>query len=129
MLTGQSLTKGRDERGQALLEPKERTVALFLTQSLELQEDLVSTILSILEHTVISGMLRVLDHLLNMRKVPHQGVLIEELDFKRDSEVWQFDIEEQIARSRQDVGLEVEPDGLVIDTCEGQLEVLQSDAA
>lgn len=78
---------------------------------------------------MISGMLRVLDHLLNMRKVPHQGVLIEELDFKRDSEVWQFDIEEQIARSRQDVGLEVEPDGLVIDTCEGQLEVLQSDAA
>ena len=129
MLTGQSLTKGRDERGQALLEPKERTVALFLTQSLELQEDLVSTILSILEHTVISGMLRVLDHLLNMRKVPHQGVLIEELDFKRVSEVWQFDIEEQIARSRQDVGLEVEPDGIVIDTCEGQLEVLQSDAA
>lgn len=78
---------------------------------------------------MISGVLRVLNDLLDMGKVPHQGLLIEELDVKRDSEVWQFDIEEQIARSRQDIGLEAEPDGLVIDTCEGQFEVLQSDAA
>ena len=78
---------------------------------------------------MIPGTHRVLDNLLDMGKVPHQGPLIEELNFKRDSEVLKFDIEKQIARDFQDVVLEIEPDGFVIDACKGQLEVLQSDAA